>query len=62
MNKENIFIIFLCFAVKILALVCCTVLAIFFQKWWIIIIGILCASASIDIHYDKYDKDEDKED
>lgn len=59
MEKENIFIIFLVFAVKILALVCCTVLAIFFQKWWIIIIGILCASASIDIHYDK-NKDEEE--
>lgn len=59
MGKENIFIIFLCFAVKILALVCCTVLAIFFQKWWIIIFGILCATASITI---RCDKDEDKED
>lgn len=59
MNKENIFIIFLCFAVKILALVCCTVLAIFFQKWWIIIIGILFATSSMTI---RCDKDEDEED
>lgn len=59
MDKENIFIIFLCFAVKILALVCCTVLAIFFQKWWIIVIGILCATASIDIHYDKNEDEEE---
>lgn len=59
MDKENKFIIFLIFAVKMLALVCCTVLAIYFQKWWIIVIGILCATASIDIHYDKNEDEED---
>lgn len=41
------------FILKILALLCCTLLAVFFQKWWLILIGIVFATGKVNINVDE---------
>lgn len=53
MTSKSLKILIWIFILKILALFCCTLLAVFFQKWWLILIGIVFAMSKVNINIDE---------